>query len=85
MRRSASDQSSMTARPVPASVIADAEQLLAGTADSMNPDTPAPVLLACLAQYRAYLAALVAASRRQPHSDGQCFFLPSSDSGQDHI
>lgn len=76
---------SVPGRSGPQSLLADAEQLIAGTADAMNPATPAPVLLACLAQYRAYLVALVTACQGLPRGDGQCFFGSSSDSEQDHI
>jgi len=41
-----------------------AERLLAGTAESVNPGTPAADLLACVARYRAHLAALAAAFRQ---------------------
>ncbi len=44
-----------------------AEQLLADTVDEVNPDTPPRTLLACTEQYRAQLAALVAACRS--HAD----------------
>ncbi len=44
-----------------------AEQLLADTVDDVNPDTPAQALLDCIEQYRAQLAALVAACRS--HAD----------------
>ena len=43
--------------------IRTAEQLLADTVDDVNPDTPARTLLDCTGQYRAQLAALVAACR----------------------
>lgn len=38
-----------------------ARQLLAETVEAITPATPARKLLACLARYRAHLAALVAA------------------------
>ncbi len=38
-----------------------AEQLLADTVHDVNPDTPPRTLLDCTGQYRAQLAALVAA------------------------
>jgi hypothetical protein len=41
-------------------VVSAARRFLAGTADSITPDTPAGELLACLAGYRAHLAAVVA-------------------------
>jgi hypothetical protein len=41
---------------------AAAEQLLATTADTVNPGTSAPDLLTCLTRYRAHLSALVAAT-----------------------
>ncbi len=63
MTRAANDRYGQSTESRPQSAVAAAEQLLAGTADTVNPGTPAPVLLACLAQYRAHLAALVAASR----------------------
>jgi hypothetical protein len=40
-----------------------AEQLLAGTAEQINPGTPAGELLSCVQRYRAHLAALAAACR----------------------
>lgn len=40
-----------------------AELLLAGTADTVNPCTPAAELLCCVKRYRAHLAALTAACR----------------------
>jgi len=42
-----------------------ARHFLAGTAEAITPDTPAPELLACLAGYRAHLAAVVATAGDQ--------------------
>jgi hypothetical protein len=41
-----------------------AEQLLVGTADSIDPGTPAVDLLKCVERYRAHLVNLAAACRR---------------------
>jgi hypothetical protein len=48
---------------VPASTLRAAEDLLAGTAEAITPETPACDLLRYAGLYRSQLAALVAAAR----------------------
>ncbi|HUY46571.1 MAG TPA: ATP-binding protein [Streptosporangiaceae bacterium] len=51
-------------------IVTAARHLLAGTAEAVGPDTPAPVLLDYLARYRAHLAALASLSHGQQAGGG---------------
>jgi len=61
--RSPSPRTGHPARPGQEAVILAAEQYLTATCEAVSPDLPAPVLMDYLIQYRAHLAALVAAAR----------------------
>ena len=62
--RSTEDQDlAGTGAAQPENALAAAEQFLIDTCEAVVPDLPAPVLMDYLIQYRAHLAALVAAAR----------------------